>query len=253
VERGATISSAANPMTAIHDGGRGARPGAWFDRLKRARFVLIVAAAVFAVLWESGALATQPAGQRALGDEMRSVALQNLGVAELWSSRLDDARRDLEQGLALARRARRPWLEIPCLAHLGIAGPLTGLSLSAGLEFSQEAVRIVDAHGWCDADGKSADRHHAARRQEAAAGTGGWVKPSSERLKSAVPRSTRSAEQLPENRGRPGRYRLVRIEVCTYLQGRVGRFHSDNVREAAKVVNITSPRRECLHREDVIW
>ena len=94
------------------------------------------------------ALAAQPAGERALSDEMRSVALQNLGVAELWSSRLDDARRDLEQGLALARRAGRPWLEVPCLAHLGIAGPLTGLSLSAGLELSQEAVRIVDAHGW---------------------------------------------------------------------------------------------------------
>ena len=96
------------------------------------------------------ALAAQPAGERALSDEMRSVALQNLGVAELWSWRLDDARRDLEQGLALARRAGRPWLEIPCLAHLGIAGPLTGLSLSAGLELSQEAVRIVDAHGWAE-------------------------------------------------------------------------------------------------------
>ncbi len=96
------------------------------------------------------ALAAQPAGERALRDEMRSVALQNLGVAELWSSRLHDARRDLEQGLALARRAGRPWLEVPCLAHLGIAGPLTGLSVSAGLELSQEAVRIVDAHGWAE-------------------------------------------------------------------------------------------------------
>ena len=94
------------------------------------------------------ALAAQPAGEGALGDEMRCVAFQNLGVTELWSSRLDDARRDLEQGLALARRAGRPWLEIPCLAHLGIAGPLTGLSLSAGFALSQEAVRIADAHGW---------------------------------------------------------------------------------------------------------
>jgi len=93
-------------------------------------------------------LTAQPPGERALSDEMRSVALQNLGVAELWSSRLGDARRDLEQGLALARRVGRPWLEIPCLAHLGIAGPLTGMSLSEGLELSQEAVRIVDAHGW---------------------------------------------------------------------------------------------------------
>ena len=94
------------------------------------------------------ALAAQPASEGALGDEIRCVAFQNLGVAELWSSRLDDARRDLEQGLALARRAGRPWLEIPCLAHLGIAGPLTGISLSAGLELSQEAMRIADAHGW---------------------------------------------------------------------------------------------------------
>ena len=75
-------------------------------------------------------------------------ALQNLGVAELWSSRLDDARRDLEQALALARRAGRPWLEIPCLGHLGIAGPWTGLTFSEGLELSEEAVRIADAHGW---------------------------------------------------------------------------------------------------------
>ncbi len=96
------------------------------------------------------ALAAQPPGEGALGEEIRCVAFQNLGVAELWSSRLEDARRDLEQGLALARRAERPWLEIPCLAHLGIAGPLTGLSLSAGLALSQEAVRIVDAHGWGD-------------------------------------------------------------------------------------------------------
>jgi len=94
------------------------------------------------------ALAAQPVGERGLSDEIRSVALQSLGVAELWSSRLDDARRDLEQGLALARHAGRPWLEIPCLAHLGIAGPLTGLTLSAGLQQSQEAVRIADAHGW---------------------------------------------------------------------------------------------------------
>ena len=94
------------------------------------------------------ALAALPAGARALSDALRSSALQNLGVAELWSSRLDDARRDLEQALALARRAGRPWLEIPCLGHLGIAGPWTGLTFSEGLELSEEAVRIADAHGW---------------------------------------------------------------------------------------------------------
>ena len=94
------------------------------------------------------ALVAQQADGRGLSDELRSVALQNLGVAELWSSRLEDARRDLEQALDLARRARRPWLEIPPLGHLGIAGPWTGLSLSAGLELSQQAVRIAESHGW---------------------------------------------------------------------------------------------------------
>jgi LuxR family transcriptional regulator, maltose regulon positive regulatory protein len=96
------------------------------------------------------ALAAQPPGERTLSEEIRSVALLNLGVAELWSSRLDDARRDLEQALALARRAGRPWLEISCLGHLGIADPLTGHSLSAGLKLSEKAVRIADDHGWSE-------------------------------------------------------------------------------------------------------
>ena len=48
-------------MTAIHDGGRSPRASSRFDRLRRARLVLIVAAVVFAVLWESGALASGPA------------------------------------------------------------------------------------------------------------------------------------------------------------------------------------------------
>src|SRR5580700_11349766 len=46
-------------MTAIHDSGNG-RPTRWIDRFRRARLVLIVAAVVFAVLWESGALAGTP-------------------------------------------------------------------------------------------------------------------------------------------------------------------------------------------------
>jgi LuxR family transcriptional regulator, maltose regulon positive regulatory protein len=94
------------------------------------------------------ALEAQPAGERALSLALRSAALQNLGVAELWSARLDDARRDLEQARALARRVGRPWLEISPLGHLAIAGPWTGLSVSEGLELGEEAVRIAETHGW---------------------------------------------------------------------------------------------------------
>ena len=95
-------------------------------------------------------LATLEVGERALTDELRSAAFENLGVAELWCSRFDDARRHLEQALSLARQARRPWLEIADLGHLGIAGPCSGQSLLHGLEFSEEAVRIADTHGWND-------------------------------------------------------------------------------------------------------
>ena len=70
-----------------------------------------------------------------------------LGTTELWSLRLTDARRHLEEGLALARRIERPYLEIGCLAHLGIAAPLSGLSASVALAFSEEAVTIAEAHG----------------------------------------------------------------------------------------------------------
>jgi two-component system, OmpR family, phosphate regulon sensor histidine kinase PhoR len=47
-------------MTAIHDNGDETRPAGWLARLRRARLVLIVAGVVFAVLWESGALAAIP-------------------------------------------------------------------------------------------------------------------------------------------------------------------------------------------------
>jgi LuxR family transcriptional regulator, maltose regulon positive regulatory protein len=94
------------------------------------------------------ALSAQPAG--APSDEIRSVALQNLGVAELWASRFADARDHLEQALALARRAGRPSLQVSDLSHLAIAGVCTGRSFSEGLELSEEAVRIADAKGSCE-------------------------------------------------------------------------------------------------------
>jgi LuxR family maltose regulon positive regulatory protein len=93
-------------------------------------------------------VAAHPAGGLALRDEYSTIALQNLGVAELWSLRVGDARRDLERALALARRVGRPWLEIAALGHLGIAVAWSGQSFTAGLELSEEAVKIADTHGW---------------------------------------------------------------------------------------------------------
>ena len=94
------------------------------------------------------ALAAQPASERAVTEELRAVVLLNLGTAELLASRLNDARRDLERSLKLARQIGRPYLEVSCLGHLTVAGPGTGLSVSAALERSREAVRVAEAHGW---------------------------------------------------------------------------------------------------------
>jgi LuxR family transcriptional regulator, maltose regulon positive regulatory protein len=96
----------------------------------------------------AAALQAQPASDRARLDERRATALMNLGVTELWSSRLDDARPHLAQ--AQARRARRPYLEITCLGHLGIAEPWSGRSFRVGLAFSEAAVRMAEEHGWTD-------------------------------------------------------------------------------------------------------
>ena len=96
------------------------------------------------------ALSAQPADERRLSDELRAVAMENLGAAELWASRFDDAVRHLEQALTLVRRAGQPWLEIRCLGHLGIAVPFTGKPFSAGLKLSEQAVSIAEAHGWRD-------------------------------------------------------------------------------------------------------
>ena len=72
----------------------------------------------------------------------------NFGIAELWSLHMDDARRDLEEALALARRIGLPYLEIGCLGHLALAAVMSGSSIPAGLQLSNEAVTIAEEHGW---------------------------------------------------------------------------------------------------------
>jgi LuxR family transcriptional regulator, maltose regulon positive regulatory protein len=96
------------------------------------------------------ALAAPPATERDLSDAVRAVAPQELGIAELWSSRFEQARSDLEQAVALERHAGLPFLQVSSLGHLGIASPWTGSSLAVGLERSEEAVQIAEEHGWMD-------------------------------------------------------------------------------------------------------
>ncbi len=92
---------------------------------------------------ESGVL--MPPG---LGEELRALALMQLGIAEIWTGLTGPAEQHLEQTVALARRINRPLLELGALAHLGLASYLRSMPL--GEERSNEAVELARANGWSD-------------------------------------------------------------------------------------------------------
>ena len=60
----------------------------------------------------------------------------------------DEARQHLEDALSRTRRISQPFIEVGCLAHLAIAGPLTGQPLPLALELSEQALAIAEEHGW---------------------------------------------------------------------------------------------------------
>ena len=71
----------------------------------------------------------------------------NLGIAESWTLRLHDAEAHLEQGLALARRLERPYLEVGCLVTLGTVATLTP-RLDLAERLLREAIAIAERLGW---------------------------------------------------------------------------------------------------------
>jgi LuxR family transcriptional regulator, maltose regulon positive regulatory protein len=91
---------------------------------------------------------TGPSGEDiALGNDLRAVALYNLGTAETWSPLgLEDAERHLREGAVLAREIDRPYLEVSCLAQLGFASRIH--SLATARRRCQEAITLADRHGW---------------------------------------------------------------------------------------------------------
>jgi LuxR family maltose regulon positive regulatory protein len=83
-----------------------------------------------------------------LGEELRALALINLGIAEVWTSHLDEADRHLEDGVTLARQIGRPYLEVTGLAHW--AQLLSWRSFPLGAQRSQQAIELAEQHGWAD-------------------------------------------------------------------------------------------------------
>jgi LuxR family maltose regulon positive regulatory protein len=84
----------------------------------------------------------------ALGGDLRALALIDLGIAEAWTARFDEANRHLDDGIALARQIGRPYLEVTGLAHL--AQLESWRSFRLGAERGLQAIELAMEHGWAD-------------------------------------------------------------------------------------------------------
>jgi LuxR family transcriptional regulator, maltose regulon positive regulatory protein len=130
------------------------------DRRDRARIVLAVVRMQLAVkrgdlplvaeqaqplLASAGAAEEARAG---VGEDLRALALINLGIAELWTARYDQADRHLEQGVALAHRIGRPFLEVTGLAHW--AQLVSWWSYPLGAQRARQAIELAGRHGWAE-------------------------------------------------------------------------------------------------------
>ncbi len=81
------------------------------------------------------------------GDELRALALMNLGIAEGWILRLPEAAAHLRQGLELGRRVHRPYIEVGCLGALGMVAAMTQQVALAERRLRQ-AVDTSERAGW---------------------------------------------------------------------------------------------------------
>jgi len=87
-------------------------------------------------------------GLPGLSEELRALALISLGSTEVWAALFAAAERHLEQGVALARRIGRPFLEFSGLAHQAVIE--TYRSFAQAAERSRQAIDLARRHGWAD-------------------------------------------------------------------------------------------------------
>jgi LuxR family transcriptional regulator, maltose regulon positive regulatory protein len=88
------------------------------------------------------------AAQPGLGEDLRALALINLGITEFGAGLLEDAEPHLEHGVMQARRIGRPFLEFSGLAYHA-ALEMTR-SFASAAERGRQAVELARRHGWTD-------------------------------------------------------------------------------------------------------
>src|SRR3984885_4326312 len=92
---------------------------------------------------------TADAARLGLGDGLRAAALISLGTAELWGLRFAEAERHMKQGVDLARRIGRPYVELAGLTYWAHGRPLFRPD---GLQprWCWQAVELAERHGWAE-------------------------------------------------------------------------------------------------------
>jgi LuxR family transcriptional regulator, maltose regulon positive regulatory protein len=94
------------------------------------------------------AIADAQEAQPGLGEDLRALALISLGITEFWVARLAEAERHLDQGVALARRIGRPYLEFTGLVYA--ANLEFFRSFAVAVEHSMQAADLAELNGWSD-------------------------------------------------------------------------------------------------------
>jgi LuxR family maltose regulon positive regulatory protein len=85
-----------------------------------------------------------------LAEELHALVLISLGSTEVWAaSGSSDAHGYLEQGVALARRVGRPYLEVTGLAYQA-AMELSSVPHARVAERASQAFELAERHGWTD-------------------------------------------------------------------------------------------------------
>jgi LuxR family maltose regulon positive regulatory protein len=85
-----------------------------------------------------------------LGEELRALALISLGITEYWGARLAEAEPHLDQGIALARRISRPYLEFIGMAHRTSIASLRSSPYALAEERARQTIDLARRHGWTD-------------------------------------------------------------------------------------------------------
>ena len=82
----------------------------------------------------------------ALDNDLRAVALMNLGIIEAWSLASEEGERHLQEGADLARKIGRPYLEVACLAQLAFASKIRPFATTRRI--CLDAISVAERHGW---------------------------------------------------------------------------------------------------------